>query len=213
MFVKLCGLRTLEDTKAAIDAGADALGFILAESRRQVTPEFVGGLRKELPSPPTIVGVTVNRSAADLSLLFEEARLDMIQLSGDEPVDILDELEMPVIKALRFPDGTTVDEATREVDAWLSHRYPAELVLVDGYKPGAYGGTGEKANWRLLREVSVRYPIVLAGGLTPENVATAVQQVNPFGVDVAGGTETDGIKDPEKLKAFVKNARDAEVQY
>lgn len=213
MFVKLCGLRSLDDAKAAIEAKASALGFILAESKRQVTPELVASLRNDLVSPPTIVGVTVNSSAADLNLLFEDARLDMIQLSGDEPLDILDDLEMPVIKALRFPEGTTIDEATEEVDAWLSHRHAAELVLIDGYKPGAYGGTGTKANWRLLREVSVRYPIVLAGGLDPENVALAVQQVNPFGVDVSGGTETDGLKDPEKLKAFVQNAREAEVQY
>lgn len=213
MFVKLCGLRSLDDARAAIDADANALGFILAESKRQVAPEIVAGVREEFTSPPTIVGVTVNLSAAELNVLFEEARLDMIQLSGDEPIDILNELEMPVIKALRFPEGTTVDQATQEVDAWLSHRHAAELVMVDGYKPGTYGGTGVKANWRLLREISVRYPIVLAGGLTPDNVATAVQLVNPFGVDVAGGTETEGVKDPEKLKAFVKNAHDAEVQY
>lgn len=213
MFVKLCGLRTLDDAKASIEAEASALGFILAESKRQVTPEFVGSLRQHLVSPPTMVGVTVNRSASDLNLLFEEARLDMIQLSGNEPIDILEELEMPVIKALRFPEGTSIDDATREVDAWLSHRHAAELVIVDGYKAGQYGGSGTKANWRLLHEVSVRYPIVLAGGLDPDNVAMAIHQVNPMGVDTSSGTETDGAKDPAKLKAFVKNAREAEVQY
>lgn len=206
MFVKLCGLRTVEDAKGAIDAEASALGFILAESKREVTPEFVASLRRQLVSPPTIVGVTVNRSAADLNLLFEEAKLDMIQLSGDEPVEMLDELEMPVIKALRFPEGTSIDSATRDVDAWLSHRYAAELVIVDGHKPGMFGGTGVKADWRLLHEVSVRYPIVLAGGLDPNNVADAIYQVNPHGVDTASGTETDGAKDPAKLKAFVQNA-------
>lgn len=213
MFVKLCGLRTLDDAKVAIEAEASALGFILAESKRQVTPEFVAGLRDEIVSPPTIVGVTVNRSPSELNLLFEDARLDMIQLSGDEPVDVLDELEMPIIKALRFQEGTSIDDATGEVDAWLSHRHPAELVIIDGYKMGAYGGTGVKADWRLLHEVSVRYPIVLAGGLDPDNVALAIQQVNPLGVDTASGTETDGTKDPEKLKAFVKNARDAAPVY
>lgn len=213
MFVKLCGLRTLEDAKAAIDADASALGFILAESKRQVSPEFVAGLRDEITSPPTIVGVTVNRSPSELNLLFEDARLDMIQLSGDEPVDILEELEMPVIKALRFPDGTSIDDATREVDSWLSHRHSAELIIIDGYKTGEFGGSGTRANWRLLHEVSVRYPIVLAGGLNPDNVATAIQQVNPIGVDTSSGTETDGVKDPAKLKAFVKNARDAAPVY
>lgn len=209
MFVKLCGLRTLDDAQAAIDAEASALGFILAKSKRQVTPEFVAGLRDELTNPPTIVGVTVNLGASELSLLFEDARLDMVQLSGDESVDILEDLEMPVIKALRFPAGTSVDDATSEVDAWLSHRYAPEFVMVDGHKDGAYGGSGTRADWLLLHEISVRYPIVLAGGLTPDNVAEAIRQVNPIGVDAATGTETDGVKDPEKLAAFVKNARAA----
>lgn len=213
MFVKLCGLRSLGDTKAAIEAEANALGFILAESKRQVSPEFIAGLRDELVAPPTLVGVTVNRTAADLHQLFEQARLDMIQLSGDEPISMLDDLEMPVIKALRFQEGTSIDQATQEVDAWLGHRHAAELVLIDGYKAGEYGGTGVKADWRLLHEVAARYPIVLAGGLTPDNVAQAIHQVDPFGVDTASGTETDGVKDPEKLKAFVQNAHDAEVKY
>lgn len=210
MFVKLCGLRTLEDAQAAIDAEASALGFILAESKRQVTPEFVAGMRDELINPPTMVGVTVNLGAGELSHLFEDARLDMIQLSGDEPIDILDELEeFPVIKALRFPGSTSVDDATSEVDAWLSHRNAPELVMIDGHKAGAYGGSGTKADWRLLQEISVRYPIVLAGGLTPDNVAEAIRQVNPVGVDAASGTETDGVKDTERLVAFVRNARAA----
>lgn len=213
MFVKLCGLRTLEDATAAIKAEASALGFILAESKRQVTPGFVASLRNELVSPPTIVGVTVNRTADELNQLFNDARLDMVQLSGDEPLEILDELNMPVIKALRFPEGTDVNRATETVHDWLNHRHAAELVIVDGYKPGEFGGSGTKADWRLLREVSVRYPIVLAGGLTPENVEEAVRRVNPIGVDTSSGTETDGVKDPAKLAAFVKNARDAEVQY
>ena len=213
MFVKLCGLRTLDDAKAAIEAEASALGFILAESKRQVSPDVVASIRDEIVSPPTIVGVTVNRSASELNLLFEDARLDMIQLSGDEPLEILDELEMPVVKSLRFPVGTSIDDATREVDAWLRHRHPAELVIIDGYKAGAFGGSGTKADWRLLHDVSVRYPIVLAGGLDPDNVAMAIHQVNPMGVDTSSGTETDGVKDPEKLRAFVKNAREAAVVY
>ena len=213
MFVKLCGLQTLEDATAAIEAGASALGFILAESKRQVTPELLGSIRDNLVNPPTIVGVTVNHTAAELNQLFEDARLDMVQLSGNEPIEILDELEMPVIKALRFPEGTDFNTATSEVDAWLNHRHAPELVMIDGHKAGAYGGTGVKADWRLLQEISVRYPIVLAGGLDPGNVAEAIRQVNPIGVDTASGTETDGVKDPAKLKAFVQNARAAAPEY
>lgn len=213
MFVKLCGLRTVDDARAAMEAEANALGFILAESKRQVTPEFVAGLRDTLVSPPTIVGVTVNRSSAELGQLFQDARLDMIQLSGNEPVDILDELEMPVIKALRFPPGTNINDATREVDAWLNHPNGAELVIVDGYSAGSYGGSGTKADWHLLHEIAARYPIVLAGGLDPNNVATAIRQVNPMGVDTSSGTETDDVKDPQKLRDFVRNAHEAAPVY
>lgn len=209
MFVKLCGLRTLEDAEAAIAAEASALGFILAESKRQVTPEFVASLRDEIEMPPTIVGVTVNKSASDLHELFEVARLDMLQLSGDEAIDILDELDMPVIKVLKFPAGTSMDSATSEVDAWLSHRHAPELVMVEGHNPDAHGGTGTMADRKLVGEITVRYPVVLSGGLTPDNVAESIRILRPIGVDVASGTETDGMKDPEKLTAFVRNAREA----
>ncbi len=209
MFVKLCGLRTLDDARIAIDAGASALGFILAESKRQVQPEFVAGLRDEIVNPPTVVGVTVNTSAEDLRRIYSTARLDMLQLSGDEPIEILDELDMPVIKSLKFPPGTSIDEATSTVDAWLNHRNAPELVMIDAYHPTAQGGTGELADWKLVSEITVRYPVVLAGGLTPHNVADAIRRLKPIGVDVASGTETDGVKDPAKLRAFVANARAA----
>lgn len=209
MFVKLCGLRSQEDALVAMDAGASALGFILAESKRQVTPDVVASIRDEIEMPPTIVGVTVNNNAAELDQIYAKARLDMLQLSGDEPIDILDKLEMPLIKALRFPAGTSVDNATREVDAWLSHRHRPELVMIDAYHPQAHGGTGQLADWKLVSEIAVRFPVVLAGGLTPENVGEAIRKLRPIGVDVASGTETDGAKDPEKLRAFVVNARAA----
>lgn len=208
MFVKLCGLRTMDDARAAIEAEASALGFILAESKRQVDPELVARVRHEIVNPPTIVGVTVNRSAADNAQVFEQARLDMLQLSGDEPLEILYDLDMPLIKALRFAPGTSVDDACGEVDAWLSHPRAPELVLVDGFAQGQFGGSGQRADTRLVSEISVRYPIVLAGGLTPDNVAEAIRQFRPVGVDTAGGTEVDGVKDPTLLTAFVKNARE-----
>lgn len=210
MFVKLCGLRTIEDARMAIEAEASALGFILAESKRQVTPEFVASVRDEIEHPPTIVGVTVDRSAADLIDLYETARLDMIQLSGDEPIGILDELvDLPLIKALSFPDGTDFNVATREVDAWLSHPRAPELVMVDAHVPGMKGGTGVRVDQGLVSEITVRYPVVLAGGLTPDNVADAIRTLRPIGVDTASGTEVDGVKDRDRMMAFVNNAREA----
>jgi phosphoribosylanthranilate isomerase len=209
MFVKLCGLRTADDARAAMDAGASALGFILAVSKRQVSPEFVASLRDEVANPPSIVGVTVNNTADELTVVYEAARLDMLQLSGDEPIEILDEIEMPLIKSLKFPAGTSVDQATSTVDAWLSHRHAPEIVMIDAHHASAHGGTGELADWKLVSEITVRYPVVLAGGLTPDNVSEAIRKLRPIGVDVASGTETDGVKDPVKLRAFVANARAA----
>lgn len=210
MFVKLCGLRTVEDARLAIAAGASALGFILApQSKRQVTPELISSVRDEIAAPPTIVGVTVNLSPDDNLAIFEQARLDMLQLSGDEPVDILNDLDVPVIKTIRIADEMSVDAAVHAVDIWLSHQHAPELVIVEGHTTGQYGGTGNRANARLMREISVRYPIVLAGGLDPDNVGEAISQIRPIGVDTASGTEIDGIKDGDKMISFVTNARAA----
>lgn len=209
MFVKLCGLRTIEDARSAIKSEASALGFILAESKRQVTPAFVSSVREEIPNPPTLVGVTVDQTAESLLELFETARLDMVQLSGNEPLGILDELDVPVIKALRFPEGTSRDDAVAEVDAWFNHRNAPELIIVEGHQAGTHGGTGTRADWKLVHEISVRYPIVLAGGLTPDNVAEAIRRVEPIGVDTSSGTETDGAKDPALMRLFVGHAREA----
>ncbi|MCO5214712.1 MAG: phosphoribosylanthranilate isomerase [Thermomicrobiales bacterium] len=213
MFIKLCGLRSLEDTRAAIKADATALGFNFApESTRRVAPDFVAGLRDVVVAPPTFVGITVNLSASENLDVFDEARLDMLQLSGDEPTDILFDLDVPLIKTVRIPGDASVDDAVRAVDAWLNHAKAPELVIVEGQHGGAYGGTGQRANSRLVREISVRYPIVLAGGLTPENVEAAIREIEPIGVDTASGVEKDGIKDAEMMTAFVANAREAYTQ-
>ncbi len=213
MFIKLCGLRTVQDVEAALVPQPTALGFILAESRRKVEPEFVASLRAHFPMLPTVVGVTVNQTAADNDHLYEVARLDMLQLSGDEPLSILDELDVPVIKVLRFAASTRVDDAIAEVDAWMSHSYAPELVIVDSHVSGEYGGSGVRADVKLVSELAVRYPIVLAGGLTPENIAEAIRLVKPMGVDTSSGTETDGVKDPAKLAGFVDRARSAFIRY
>ncbi len=210
MFIKLCGLRSLEDTRAAIKAGSTALGFNFApESTRRVTPDFVAGLRDVLTAPPTFVGITVNLSVSENLDVFDEARLDMLQLSGDEPTDTLFDLDVPLIKTIRVPSDASVDDAVRAVDVWFNHAKAPELVIVEGQHGAAYGGTGQRASSRLVREISVRYPIVLAGGLTPENVEAAIREIAPIGVDTASGVEKDGVKDAEKMTAFVANAREA----
>ncbi|HLU36844.1 MAG TPA: phosphoribosylanthranilate isomerase [Thermomicrobiales bacterium] len=213
LFVKMCGLRDAESAAAAVDARADALGFILAPSRRQVTARAVADIRRsvaaEVVALPPFVGVTVNATPRSIERDVEAAALDMIQLSGDEPVSILAEIDVPVIKALRFTASTSLDDAIREVDAWLSGPRAAERVIVEGHAEGSYGGSGARADWDFVARISERYPIVLAGGLDPDNVAEAIQTVRPRGVDVSSGTETDGEKDQAKIRAFARNARSA----
>lgn len=211
VFVKICGLRDVDSARVAIDAGADALGFILAPSKRQVAPALVRRIRHEIAlngvSLPPAVGVVVNASVGEIHDLVAESGVDLIQLAGDEEPDMLGEIAVPVIKALRFPDGTIADDALLEVERWMTAANPPRYVIVDGHEVGSYGGTGRRADWNLVADVARHFPVIMAGGLDPGNVAEAISQVRPFGVDVSSGTETDGVKDPLKIRGFVRNSR------
>lgn len=208
--IKICGLRDADLVRIATEAGATAIGFMLAESRRRVTPAEVAAIREQTSNLDIRrVGVTVNESASTLKSLRDIARLDALQLSGDEDPSILDELDGPAWKALRFEPGTTLEEASRAIEPWFDHARPVEALLVDAYVLGMYGGSGHRADWELARRLSERYPVVLAGGLSPENVSSAVEQSTPLGVDVSSGVETDQRKDPDKVRRFVAGARAA----
>lgn len=213
LFVKICGLREASSARVAVEAGADALGFILAPARRQVTPEAIRAIREELESAsgelPPLVGVTVNAGPNAIARDIESSGVDLVQLSGDEDPAILAEIDLPVIRAMRLPSGMAVDAALHAVSAWFDAPRPAAHVIVEGHVAGAYGGTGEQADWALAAEIARRYPVILAGGLDPENVFSAIETVDPFGVDVSSGTETDGVKDHAKIRDFIHHARTA----
>lgn len=212
----MCGLRDAQSASVAAGSGADALGFILEPSRRQVSVQDIADIRRsvelEVGTVPPFVGVTVNAAPEDIARVIAVGALDAIQLSGDEPVSILAGIDVPVIKALRFTAATSLDDAIRQVDAWLSGPRPAERVIVEGHAEGSYGGSGARADWEFVARIAARYPIVLAGGLDPDNVAEAIETVQPQGVDVSSGTETDGVKDHTKIRAFVRNARSTAEQ-
>lgn len=211
-FVKICGLRDANNAQAAIDAGADALGFILAPARREVAVEDVAGIAAALDrsaNHPAIVGVTVNATPEDIADAVQRGGIETVQLSGDETPDLLQDVDVPVIKAVRLAPGTTFEDATREVDRWFSATRPAARVIVEGHAPGSYGGSGTPADLELVAKLALRYPIVLAGGLTPDNVAGAITQARPWGVDVSSGVETAREKDAAKIMAFVQRARTA----
>lgn len=202
--VKICGITRLEDALAACEAGADALGFIFApEARRRnryIDPEAARRIVEQLPPFVLTVGVCVNEPPE--RLLEYLAFVDRVQLHGEETVEQCAAVGSRAIKAFRA--GAGFDPA-----AMLA--YPTSAYLIDAYVPGARGGTGETCDWDVARRaVDLGRPVVLAGGLEPENVAEAVRRVRPFAVDTAGGVENaPGVKDHDKIRKFIENAKTA----
>lgn len=207
--VKICGITRLEDALAAVDAGADMLGFnFYPPSPRYVEPgacaRLIDALRRELNSLPVLVGVFVNLSAAQVTSILDACGLDLAQFHGDEPPHMLDALGDRAFKAIRPASET---EAAAQVRAY-GRQAGAPGILLDASAQGLYGGSGLTANWLLAASLASRTPLLLAGGLHPGNVAEAVGMVRPWGVDVASGVESaPGIKDAAKMVKFVRNAR------
>lgn len=196
--VKICGIQDLETARAAVEAGADALGFVFAASHRRVTPEAAREIIAALPPFVTTVGVFVDVPPVVVQEVAAFCRLDAVQLHGTEPPEYCKELNLRVIKAIRVRDAASLNG----LDA-----YPVQAVLLDTYVPGTPGGTGKTFDWRLLAGRELRAPLILAGGLTPENVRAAVRTVRPYAVDVSGGVETGGRKDPAKIRDFIRQAK------
>ena len=207
MRIKICGITNLNDAISAIDAGADLLGFnFYSKSPRYITPEICVQIQSSIinhRSSIASVGVFVNSSAEEILSILDMCELNLAQLSGDESPETLAALGERAYKALR-PRAPQVAAATL---ASIPERASAPACLVDAFRPGQYGGTGQTADWSIASDLARRAPILLAGGLTPENVATAVRQVHPWGVDVASGVESDpGKKDAQKIRLFIQNA-------
>ncbi|MDH4873997.1 phosphoribosylanthranilate isomerase [Pseudomonas sp. BN515] len=199
--IKICGITRIEDALAAIAAGADAIGFVFyAKSPRAVTPAQARAIIAALPPFVTTVGLFVDMPRAELARLLTEVPLDLLQFHGDEGPEDCAGYGRPYIKALRVKPGDDVAAAIS--------RYPAASgILLDTYVPGTPGGTGEAFDWSLVPRDAAK-PLILAGGLTPENVSDAVRQVRPYAVDVSGGVEASkGIKDAAKIQAFIQQAR------
>jgi len=210
--VKLCGMRTPENALAAAAAGADLIGLVFAPSKRQVSLAVARAIveaMQELPARPLVVGLFVNALVAEVYRLAEAIPLDLIQLCGDEPPAYLDDLDRPVLRALRLRSGTTSAEARALAAAYFERSRPPRALVIDAHVPGHYGGTGAVADWELAAELAAEFPVILAGGLHSGNVAQAITRVRPAGVDVSSGIEAEGRKDPARMHAFVKSARAA----
>jgi phosphoribosylanthranilate isomerase len=200
--VKICGITNVEDALQAVEAGANALGFVFyARSPRHVTPDEVQKIIAELPPFVTTVGLFVNESIPRIRRTMAAARLDVVQLHGDEqPEDCLIE-PLRVIKALRVKAAASLEGVDR---------YRVSALLLDAWSDKAYGGTGEQFDWQLARRLSGNRPVILAGGLNPENIIDAVRQVKPYAVDVSSGVEArPGKKDQQKVKEFICRVRNA----
>lgn len=201
MRVKICGVTSLDDARVAVEAGAFALGFNFhPASPRFIEPARARAITAELPREVWRVGVFVDRDRAAVEQIAAEADLDTLQFHGDESPEFCSGWAQKVIKAFRVRARTDVERLPL---------YAVELLLVDAYVEGTHGGTGARFDWSLLEGVD-RQRLVLSGGLTPDNVAEAVRQVRPWAVDVASGVEASpGVKDPEKVKRFIRHAETA----
>jgi len=199
--VKICGITSIDDAQAAVEAGADALGFMFYEpSPRYLTPEEAGAIIRELPAHVARVGVFVDANEATIRNTATTAGLDTLQFHGNESPDFCTQFKLRTIKAFRVKEGESLGQlAGYGTDAWL----------LDSYVQGVPGGTGERFNWDLAVEAKrLGCPILLAGGLTPDNAGEAVDQVAPFGLDVSSGVEAaPGRKDAAKMATLIASAK------
>lgn len=198
--IKVCGVTSVDDALASVDAGADAIGVNFAQSSpRRVNLDVARAIVAALPSRVISVGVFVDATEDELRRTIESVGLRCVQLHGDEPPELLAAFLPHAYKAIRVRGRDALADAAR---------YPGQHILLDAYVPGVAGGTGATFDWSLAAELARSRQVTLAGGLTPDNVAEAVRLVRPFCVDVASGVESaPGRKDHGKVRAFVAAAR------
>ncbi|MCE7766351.1 phosphoribosylanthranilate isomerase [Pseudomonas putida] len=200
---KICGITRIEDALAAAEAGADAIGFVFyAKSPRAVDVRQARAIIAELPPFVTTVGLFVNASRCELNEILEVVPLDLLQFHGDETPQDCEGYHRPWIKALRVRPGDDLEAACQLYAG-------ARGILLDTYVAGVPGGTGEAFDWSLV-PARLSKPIILAGGLSADNVGQAIAQVRPYAVDVSGGVEqAKGIKDAAKIEAFMQAVKQA----
>ena len=220
--VKICGVSEPRHARAAASYGADLIGVVFAPSRRQVTMGQAARIAESLgeragppaaatveaveerlrAGRPLLVGVFADQDADTINAIASECGLNLVQLSGSEPWGVCALIERPVLKCLKVRQGQTAAEVLAQVRG-------GALLLLDPYVEGAYGGAGVTLDWAVAAQVATKQPVMLAGGLRPDNVARAVAVVHPWAVDVSSGVESEGVKDVAKIRAFIKAAKEA----
>lgn len=210
--VKICGITEVFQAQAAIKVGADLIGVVLAPSPRRVTHEkareIAAAVKKHnLPA----VGVFVNMPAATVNAAASDCGLDRVQLSGDESWEYCQQIGKPVIKTIHIPPEWDEEELFAHLEDGqqvLGSRSP--LYLLDTWLEQKYGGTGQAFAWEIAKRAVEKFPVIIAGGLHPENVGEVVSSLRPWGVDVSSGVESQGVKDMAKIKAFIQAVRSAD---
>lgn len=199
--IKICGIKHLDDALKAVEFGADAIGLIFVEkSPRYVSFTDARVIAESLPPFVTVVGLFMDASAETVHEALKVVPLNLLQFHGGETPEFCDQFEMPYIKVLRMRENANVVAFAQE--------YPnAAGILLDAYHKGVGGGTGQTFDWDLIPE-NLPLPLILAGGLNPENVASAVETVRPYAVDVSSGVESEpSIKDHKKIEQFIKEVQ------
>lgn len=215
--VKICSIQEVTHVFAAAEAGADFVGL-----------NFVPGVRRELAEEkayeivqefrmrwgkqgPKLIGIFVDQPLGEVNRILERCDLDMAQLSGEESIAYCRGVGRPTVKAIHVPVGLPVETGIEILAASITElQYTGVIPLLDPHVPGHFGGAGVAFDWDVAQELANRHDFVLAGGLNQNNVGAAIRQVRPWGVDVSSGVETNGQKDPEKIRAFVRAARECD---
>jgi phosphoribosylanthranilate isomerase len=212
--IKICGIKEETHALAAAEAGADFIGLVFARSPRQITParakKVVAALKKS-GAKTEAIGVFVNTPTAMINNIADKCQLDRVQLSGDEPWECCRDLNLPAIKVIRVSRNYKTEQIFNDITYGTRILKPQKcLCLLDSNVRDKYGGTGRKFDWNLARMIAEKYPVIIAGGLTPKNVAEAIKTISPWGVDVSSGVETRGVKDLDKIMKFIQAAREAD---
>jgi phosphoribosylanthranilate isomerase len=203
--IKICGITRVEDAKAAVEAGCDAIGLVFyAPSPRFVSLERAAEIAASIPPFVSIVGLFVDAEQSYIQQVLQHVRLDLLQFHGDESAQACQQYGVPYMKAIRVQSDTNLLQYAKQFEQ-------AKALLLDAFIEGVPGGTGQQFDWNLIPK-ALPIPVVLAGGLTPENVSAAIEQVNPYAVDVSGGVEIKkGIKDAAKIAAFMRGVSHASL--
>ncbi|WP_421385474.1 phosphoribosylanthranilate isomerase [Bacillus salacetis] len=196
--MKVCGIMEVGHAQAAVDAGADAIGFIFAQSRRKVSLDAAKEICESIPSSVMKVGVFVDAGKDEIEKTAAECSLDYVQLHGNETPEFIQSLSVPSYKALPIKEKRDLDGI---------EEFPGRFILLDSGHGSARGGNGTTFDWSYLKNISIDKKVILAGGLNSNNIEMAVKEVNPYMVDVSSGVETNKVKDIRKIKEFIIKAK------